>query len=341
MNYKAFEIGTQEGLNSLRAVRRDLPAPGPGQVLVRVRMACLNHRDLRVLSGTYGPRRPENRVPVSDAVGEVMAVGSGVQGVEIGSRVISPHFVQWPDGRFDPSMFAADLGITMDGWLAEYALVPAAALVVVPAQLSDEQAAPLCAAGLTAWNAVVEFGQVRAGDLVLALGTGGVSIFALQLAKMHGARVAITSSSDEKLAKARALGADITINYRHDPDWAAALMRETGGRGADIVVETGGLATAALSIAAAAPNGRLALIGALAGSDAVPLANFSTIIGKNLHLGGITSGSRRMLSSLVSAATANRLQPVINRTFSFDDAPQAYAWLAAAEHLGKVAIRMA
>jgi NADPH:quinone reductase-like Zn-dependent oxidoreductase len=279
-------------------------------------------------------------VPVSDGVGEVVALGAGVQELALGDRAISPHFVNWPDGEFNPSMFQADLGISQDGWLAEYLLAPASALVKVPAALSDAQAAPLCAAGLTAWNALVVFGQIRAGDLVLALGTGGVSIFALQIARMHGARVAITSSSDEKLAQARALGADITVNYRRHPDWAAELLRETGGRGADLVIETGGQATLGASIAAAAPNGRIALIGALAGGGAPPLANFSTIIGKNLRLGGITSGSRRMLARLVDAAATNGLQPVINRSFAFDEAAQAYAYLNAAEHLGKVAIRL-
>jgi len=340
MTFKAYEIGAQTGLSSLRQVQRELSEPGAGQALVRVRSVCLNHRDLRVLGATYGPRRPENRVPVSDGVGEVVALGAGAQGVSIGERVICPHFVAWPDGDFNPALFQHDLGISMDGWLAQYMLVPAAALVSVPAALSDEQAAPLCAAGLTAWNALACFARIRAGDLVLALGTGGVSIFALQIARMHGARVAITSSSDEKLEVARALGADITINYRRHPDWAAELLRASGGRGADVVVETGGLATLGASIAAAAPNGRIALIGALAGGEAVALPNFSTIIGKNLRLGGITSGSRRMLADLVQAAATNGLRPVINRSFDFDEAAAAYAYLDAAEHLGKVAIRL-
>jgi len=336
---KAYEIGPQQGLASLRAVQRELPAPGSGQALVRVRATCLNHRDLLVLEGRYGPRRPEIRIPLSDGVGEVLALGEGCSGVAVGDRVLSGHFVGWLDGAFSQAIFGADLGISMDGWLAEQILVPAAALVPVPATLSDAQAAPLCAAGLTAWNALVEVGRIQAGDLVLALGTGGVSIFALQIAKMHGARVAITSSSDEKLAIAREMGADITVNYKTHPDWAAELLRANGGRGADIVVETGGLATLSASINAAAPNGRIALIGALANTEQMGLPNFSTILGKNLTLKGITAGSRAMLQRLVAAAAANGLTPLINREFDFDAAGEAYVYLKSADHLGKVMIR--
>jgi NADPH:quinone reductase-like Zn-dependent oxidoreductase len=213
--------------------------------------------------------------------------------------------------------------------------------VRVPDGVADSPAAPLCAAGLTAWNALVEVGRVKAGDLVLALGTGGVSILALQLARIHGARVAITSSSDEKLARARALGADILINYRTQPDWAAALLAENGGLGADIVVETGGPATLTHSIKAAAPNGRIVLIGALAGAPADILPNFSSIIGKNLVLRGITAGSRAMLADLVCAAAVNGLAPVIGGGFEFADALAAYAELKASTVFGKVLIRMA
>jgi NADPH:quinone reductase-like Zn-dependent oxidoreductase len=339
---KAYEIGPQQGLAGLRAAQRELPTPGPGQALVRVRATCLNHRDLLVLEGRYGPRRPETRIPVSDGVGEVIALGEGCgSGVAVGDRVLSGHFVTWLDGAFSQSIFGADLGISMDGWLAEQILIPAAALVPVPATLSDAQAAPLCAAGLTAWNALVEVGRIQAGDLVLALGTGGVSIFALQIAKMHGARVAITSSSDEKLAIAREMGADITVNYKTHPDWAAELLRANGGRGADIVVETGGLATLSASINAAAPNGRIALIGALANNTEQMgvLPNFSTILGKNLTLKGITAGSRAMLQRLVAASAANGLTQLINKEFEFDAADEAYAYLKSADHLGKVMIR--
>ena len=278
---KVFEIGDQQGVASLRASERPQPIPGPGEAVLRVKAVCLNHRDLLVLSGTYGARRPETRVPVSDGVGEVTAIGPGVTGVAVGDRATCAHFVSWLGGPFAMSAFAHDLGITHDGWLAEYVLVPAAAVVKIPDTLSDDQAAALPAAGLTAWNAVIEVGKVKAGDLVLTLGAGGVSIFALQIAKMSGARVAITSSSEDKLARARELGADIAINYATTPDWAAELMAQSGGAGADIIVETGGITTLPQSIAAAAPNARIVLIGALAGPAEKAPANFSSIIGKN------------------------------------------------------------
>jgi NADPH:quinone reductase-like Zn-dependent oxidoreductase len=293
-----------------------------------------------VLSGTYGARRPETRIPVSDGIGEVIAVGEGVSAVKVGDRATTAHFATWIDGAFAMSAFGHDLGITHDGWLAEQIVVPAAALVKIPDGVTDEQAVALPAAGVTAWNAVVEVGKVRAGDTVLALGTGGVAIFALQIARLHGARVAITSSSDEKLALARELGADITINYRTTPDWAAALMTATGGRGADIVVETGGLSTLPQSIAAAAVNGRIAIIGALAGPPSEGIPNFSTIIGKNLTLRGIAEGSRAMLASLVRAVEVGGMKPVIDREFPFSEAAKAYAYLKSGKHLGKVMIRL-
>jgi NADPH:quinone reductase-like Zn-dependent oxidoreductase len=341
---KVYEIGTQQGLQSLRASTRPDLQPGPGQVVLRVRAVCLNHRDLLVLGGAYGPRRAEARVPVSDGVGEVIALGDGVADFRLGDRATCGHFASWQDGAFQPRFFGNDLGITHDGWLAEQILVQAEALVRVPDALSDEQAACLSAAALTAWHALVEVGRIKAGDLVLALGTGGVSIFALQIAKMHGARVAITSSSDAKLETARALGADITVNYRTEPDWATAVVKANGGQGADIVVETGGLPTLGASIAASATNARVVLIGALAPSAAdgpAGLANLFGIVGKNLTLRGITGGSRSMLQDLVNAAAAAGLAPVIDRTFAFDEAPQAYAHLKSGGHFGKVMIRVA
>jgi NADPH:quinone reductase-like Zn-dependent oxidoreductase len=337
---KAYEIGEQEGLQSLRLVERPDPVAGPGQAVLRVRATCLNHRDMLLLSGTYGPRRPETRIPCSDGVGEVIAIGDGVTGVAVGDRAAAPHFVSWTGGDFAMSAFGSDLGITLDGWLAEQIVVPAAALVKIPASLTDAQVAPLPAAGVTAWNAVVEVGKVRAGDTVLLLGTGGVSILALQIAKLNGARVAITSSSDDKLARARALGADITINYRTEPDWAKALLDATGGAGADIILETAGYASLTHSIAAAAVNGRIVLIGALAGPPTLGIPNFSTIIGKNLTLKGITEGSRAMLAALVRAVDVSGIAPVIDKTFAFDDAVDAFAHLKSGDHLGKVMIEM-
>jgi NADPH:quinone reductase-like Zn-dependent oxidoreductase len=303
-----------------------------------VRAVCLNHRDINIVSGTYGPRKPASRIPVSDGIGDVVALGEGVSSIAIGQRAICGHFCSWIDGAFSPAVFARDLGVTLDGWLAEHIVVPAAALVPVPDSLADERAVALGAAGLTAWHALVEVGRIKAGDLVLTLGTGGVSTFALQLAKMHGARVAITSSSDEKLAQAQALGADIVVNYSTTADWAGAVMAASAG--ADVIVETGGLATLSQSIAAAAPNARIVLIGALAGQPAQVLPNFGSILGKNLVLRGITAGNRKMLQDLVRAADANGLVPVIGARFSFQEAPEAYGFLQSGKCLGKVLITL-
>ncbi len=336
---KAYQIGDQQGLASLTLVERPAPECGPGQARLRVAAACLNHRDLKVLAGEYGARRPGERTPGSDGVGEVIEVGPGVTAVKVGDRATCGHFVTWLDGAFSPAVFGVDLGVSVDGWLAEQVVVPAAALVKAPDALSDAQVAPLPSAGLTAWHALVEVGRVKAGDLVLALGTGGVSMFALQLAKLHGARVAITSSSDEKLAIARDLGADVTVNYRARPDWAAALMEASGGAGADIVVETGGGATLSQSIAAAAANARIVLIGSLSGAFAGEIPNFASMIGKNLVMKGIAAGNRRMLAELIRAAEAGGLHPRLDSTFGFADAPAAYARLKAGA-LGKVMISL-
>ncbi|WOK37497.1 NAD(P)-dependent alcohol dehydrogenase [Sphingomonas sp. C3-2] len=337
---KAYQIGTQKGLDSLSITERPDPIPGPGEVVVKVGSVCLNHRDMLIVSGQYGPARSEERVPCSDGVGAVAAVGEGVTGLAPGDRVSCGHFTSWIDGAFTPAIFGADLGVSRDGWLSEKIVVPAAALTRLSDTITDDQAATLAAAGLTAWHSVVEFGQVKAGDLVLALGTGGVSIFALQFAKMMGARVAITSSSDEKLAEARAMGADITINYRTTPDWAAELLQQTGQRGADIIIETGGQATLGQSIAAAAVNGRIVIIGALAGAGDKAIPNFPTILGKNLVLRGITAGSQAMYRRMLRAVEANGLTPCIDRRFAFDDAPAAYAYLQTGGHLGKVMIEV-
>jgi len=337
---KAYQIGDQQGVSSLLFVDKPTPECGPGQALLRVRRVCLNHRDLKVLAGDYGPRRDPARTPCSDGVGEVIAVGAGVTNVKVGDRATCGHFVTWLDGAFSPAVFGIDIGVSIDGWLAEEIAVPAAALVKAPDALADAEIAPLPSAGLTAWHAVVEAGRVKAGDLVLALGTGGVSIFALQIAKMHGAQVAITSSSDEKLAKARAMGADFTVNYAERTDWAAALTEATGGRGADIIVETGGGATLSQSIHAAASNARIAVIGSLSGGFAPELPNFASMIGKNIVMKGIAAGNRRMLDDLIKAAQANALKPVIDRVFPFAEAAAAYAYLQAGEHMGKVMIKV-
>lgn len=335
---KAYELGTQDGISALTEVTRPDPVAGPGEAVLKVRLIGLNNRDVQVIEGRYGAKKAPERVPLSEGVGEVVALGEGATGIAVGDRAVFAHFATWTDGAFAMSAFGHDIGITHDGWLAEYIKVPASALVRVPDGLSDEQAAPLASAAVTAWNAVVAVGQVKPGDLVLALGTGGVAIWTLQIAKAHGAQVAITSSSDEKLDLARKLGADFTVNYAQHPDWAAELLRQTGGRGADIIAETGGQGTLPLSINAAAANGRIVLIAV--GSADGPMPNYGGIIGKNLVIKGITEGSRAMLAGLVDCIAANDIQPVIDRTFTFDQAREAYAYLKSGGHVGKVLIKL-
>jgi NADPH:quinone reductase-like Zn-dependent oxidoreductase len=335
---KAFQIGAQNGIGALTATTRPEPIAGPGQAIIAPRLVSLISRDIQAIKGIYGPLQDAERIPGSEGVGEVIAVGEGVSNVKPGDRVVCGHFASWLAGAFSADIFSHDLGITHDGWLAEKVVLPAAALIQVPDSIPDEDAAVLASAGLTAWNALVEVAKVKAGDLVLCLGTGGVSLAALKIARMHGARVAITSSSDEKLRTARELGADITINYRQHSDWAAELMAQTNNAGADIIIETGGQDTLGQSVAAAASNARIVVIGVSPGQQS-PLPDYLAFILKNITIRGIANGSRAMFVNLIQALAANDSTAVISKTFAFDDAPDAYRYQAAAEHIGKVLIK--
>ena len=331
---RAWALGPQGSVDSLRLVERPDPAPAAGEVLVRMRASALNYRDHMILNLIDSTPKPEHRIPLSDGAGEVVAVGAGVDTVKPGDRVMASFFTSWLDGPLQPVHFGTDLGGGCDGTLVELAAFPASSLVTIPDSLSDEEAACLPCAALTAWVSLVEFGQIKAGDTVLLLGTGGVSIFGLQIARMMGAEAVITSSSDEKLARASALGAAHGINYARDPAWGRAVAEKTGG--ADLIIETGGAATLAQSIEAAAFNARIALIGMLGGVGIQndPLA----LIWKNIHLKGILVGSRRALEEMTKAVAQNGLRPVIDRRFSFDEAPDAYRHLAAGAHFGKIVI---
>lgn len=335
---KALQLGSQSGISSLTLTEKPDPVAGPGEAVLKVNLACLNNRDIQILEGRYGAKKAEDRVPFSEGVGEVVALGEGAQGIEVGDRAVLGHFFHWQDDPFDMRYFGADLGTTFDGWGAEYIKVPASALVKVPAGMKDEQVAPMASATVTAWNAVVEVGKVKAGDLVLALGTGGVSTAVLQIAKANGAFVAITSSSDEKLEQARAMGADYTVNYRTHEDWPAELLKQTGGRGADIIAETGGQHTLPMSINAAATNARIVLIGV--GAAEGPLPNYGMIIGKNLVIKGIAAGSRGMMVRLLRAMEANNIAPVIDKEFAFEDAAAGLEYLKGGSHVGKILIRL-
>lgn len=326
---KVYEVAAgSTGLEGLKASERPRPEPGPQQVLVRMRAASLNFRDLAIVRGKYfaGPLK-DDTIPLSDGAGEVEAVGSAVEGFAVGDRVVAT-FVQ-PGGA---------LGSPLDGVLTEYALFDAQGLLPIPAGLSFEQAATLPCAGVTAWNALAEGRTVRPGETVLTLGTGGVSLFALQLGKAAGTRVIITSSSDEKLERAKALGADDVINYKTHPDWERVVLELTDGRGADQIVELGAAATLPHSYQAVGRHGEIALIGVISRPEG-DLAPFP-LMHKGATLRGIFVGDRSHFEGLNQAVAVNRIEPAIDSVFEFDAAVEAYEYLASARHMGKVVIRI-
>lgn len=335
---KAYQITNYGSLDGLTLMERSTPTPAPGQILVRIRAVSLNYRDLMIVLGKYGGTTPPDLVPLSDGAGEVVAVGAGVSRVRVGDRVAGIFFQTWLDGGIRAAYHASALGGARDGMLAEHVVLSEDGVVKLPDYLTYEEGASLPCAAVTAWNGLVEQGRLTAGETVLLQGTGGVSMFALQIAKMHGARVILTSSSDEKLARAKALGADEGINYKTTPDWDQAVWALTGKRGVDHVVEVGGPGTLAKSLQAARHGGHIAQIGVL--SDVEAKISPMPILGKSLHLNGIYVGSRAMFERLLSALTANQIHPVIDRAFPFAEARAAYAHLQSGAHFGKVVLRI-
>jgi NADPH:quinone reductase-like Zn-dependent oxidoreductase len=324
-------------LDAFRPASYPNPRPGPREVLIRLRAASLNFLDIAVATGNYPvPKFP--LVPVADGAGEIADLGEGVDGWAVGDRVV-PHFMSdWQDGTMTPAMFAAKRGVTRPGSLAEYVVVPASSLVAIPAHLSFIEASTLPVAATTAWRAVRAAG-LGPHSTTLLLGTGGVSIFALQFAKAHGSRVIITSSSDEKLARARKLGADLTINYRDTPEWDAEALWLTDGRGADLVLETGGTETFPRSVNAAAMAGTVFVIGFLTGPR--PTINVLPIMEKELSILGNNTGPVAELRAAVAAIAAHRLTPVVDETFEMNDAVKAYAHVAAGgRHFGKITLNV-
>ena len=322
---------------SLTAFRRtSLPDPQPaaGEALIRLRAASLNYIDVAVATGAF-PGATLPLVPVADGAGEVVSLGADVTGIAIGDRVV-PHFMpDWLDGPMRPERIAAMRGITRPGSLSEYVAVPASSVVRLPDHLDFVQGATLPIAATTAWNAV-RSASVRPGSRVVILGTGGVSLFALQFAKASGATVILVSSSDTKLERGRALGADHLVNYRATPDWDKAVLEITHGRGADLVVETVGDATFARSLNAAAMGATVFTVGFLSG--VTTSVNLFSIIGKGLRVVGNSTGSVADLAEAVRAIEANRIVPVVDRTFGIDEAAAAYRMQADGAHVGKVAI---
>lgn len=331
---QAIEL-TGPSLDSLRAVTLPEPQPGPGEVLVRMRAASLNFVDLAAATGRYPvPRFPV--IPVADGAGEVAALGAGVTEFHVGERVIPHSKPLWVGGPARAGISGATRGVVLPGSLAEYVVLPATALVRTPAHLTDAAAATLPIAATTAWRGL-RLADVRPGSVVVLIGTGGVSVTALLLAKAAGATVIITSSSDEKLERARALGADYTINYRSTPAWDEAVLEMTGGNGADLVVETGGTQTFGRSINAAALGGTVFVIGFVTGMTAS--ADLFAIMKKELRVQGVSTGSVADLRDVVRAVAASRIIPVVDKTFGIDETPQAYAYLAqGGQHFGKIVI---
>ena len=335
----------QFGVQHLTKVELPRLQIASGMALIKVHAVSLNYRDMMTVEGQYNPRMPLPRIPCSDGSGEVIALGEGVGRVRVGDRVCGIFMQRWLDGPLTAERSKAALGGDVDGMLAEYVLLAEDGIVRFPDHLSYEEAATLPCAGVTAWNALHYAGEnsnpARAGETIVIQGTGGVSIFALQFARLLGARVIGTSSSEEKLSRAFGLGLDAGCNYRERPEWSKWVTEMTGGRGADRIIEVGGAGTFAQSLRAARVGGVIAQIGVLSGaamSDAVAL---TPILHKQLRVQGIYVGSRRMFEEMNKAIENAGLRPVIDRVFGFDEAREAFVYMRTASHFGKIVIRVA
>jgi NADPH:quinone reductase-like Zn-dependent oxidoreductase len=335
---KAWEVRPDgKRVEDLQRVERPDPSPGPRQVLLRVRAASLNYRDQIVAAGGYfGGTATVPTIPLSDGAGEVVAVGTCVERVRVGDRICGTFFVGWNDGP--PTGPRRARGTPEEGMLAEYALLDEQDTVLIPSGLSFEEASTLPCAAVTAWNALVETCHVQPGQSVLVIGTGGVSLFALQIARSAGARVIVVSSSDEKISRAKALGASDGVNYRNHPEWHEQVLELTDGAGVTHVVEVGGPSTVGRSMQSVGFGGHIALIGVLAGFQGD--TNPHPIMRKGASMHGIFVGNRAMFERLNAAISVNGLRPAVDRVFEFDDALEAYRYQASDALFGKVVIRV-
>lgn len=333
---KCYELQGPGGIDALALVEKPIPQAGRGELLVRLTAASLNYRDLLTVKGGYGSRQKFPLVPCSDGAGVVEAVGDGVRSFAIGDRVIGSFFEGWLGGEPSEAKMRSALGGAVDGTLSEYRIFRADAVVKTPAHLTDIEAATLPCAGLTAWSAVVKLGNIKPGQTVLTQGSGGVSIFALQIAKLCGARVIATSSSEAKMARLRELGADITLNYKTTPDWGKRA-REITGYGVDLVVEVGGVGTLNESIRATRIGGSIAFIGVLAGPPPAEL-RLPLMVMQQQRLQGVTVGSVEDLQAFCDALALHATRPMIDRVLQFDQVKEAFHHMASGTHFGKVAI---
>ncbi len=331
---KVAALKAPGGLDKIVIEEREKPSPKAGEVLVRVRASSLNFHDFAVVAGMI--RCPDGRIPMSDGAGVVEAVGEGVTRFKVGDEVLSLFFPNWDAGKPTLPRLIGVPGDNADGFAAEYVAMPATAFTRIPKGWSLKQAATLPCAALTAWRALFVEAKIKPGSIVLTQGTGGVSIFALQLAKAAGATVISTSSSPEKLAKLKALGADHLINYKETPEWGAAAMAATGGRGVDAVVEIGGSGTMPQSIVACTIGGHISLIGVLAGiAGDVPTA---LAMSKNVCIQGLTVGSRQDQEDMIAAIDANPFEPIIDSTFPLEGIAAAFAHQMSQKHFGKICL---
>ena len=335
---KVCEIQEQFGLDNLVMSERPSPSPGPGELKLSMRCASLNFRDLLMVQGMYNPRQPLPVIPCSDGVGEVVDVGDGVDEEWVGKRVC-PIFAQgWKSGEPTKAKLKTTLGGPLDGTLAEEMVVDAESVVVVPEHLTDAEAASLPCAAVTAWNALVEQGGVKAGDTILTLGTGGVSTFAVQIASMLGARVIATSSSDEKLERIKEMGADEGINYVDNEDWQDRARELSGGRGVDLVVEVGGAGTLQKSIRAVRIGGQISLIGVLSGG--AQELNIIPVLMQNIRIQGVIVGHREMFERLNRAIAHHKMRPAIDKVFAFDEVKEAFNRMTEGAHFGKICVKL-
>jgi len=335
---KCVEIVATTGFDGLRLAERPTPKPSPRQVLVRMRAASFNWRDMMILKGGYMRSIPLPRIPLSDGAGEVVECGAEVTRVKPGDRVCGTFFQRWLTGPVFAEIQDAALGGTAEGVLTEYAVLEGDGVIAFPDHLSFEEAACLPCAGLTAWHGLIEAGVLRAGDTALLLGTGGVSVFGLQFARAAGANAIITSSSDEKLERAKQLGATGTLNYAKNAKWAEAVRELTGGRGADATLDVVGGDSSKSALEALRHGGHAAVIGARSGVAGDLDRRF--VLQKGLRVTGINVGSRAMFEAMNRAITVAKLKPAIDKAYPLDDAITAYKDFATGRHFGKVVVRI-